>query len=110
EIAKLEEELEGLESQDPGTSGASEPPAAASSASSRAQKRGGDVDMEIRRGFFKGFRRSEVEALLARAEVKEFLDAVRSKIRESRAISGAELTIPDVLLELLRDNLYRYSK
>lgn len=66
--------------------------------------------MEIRRGFFKGFRRGEVEALLTRAEVKEFLDAVRSKIGEARAVTGAELTIPDVLLELLRDNLYRYSK
>src|SRR5690606_29142906 len=50
------------------------------------------------------------EALLVRAEVKEFLDAVRSKIGEARAVTGAELTIPDVLLELLRDNLYRYSK
>jgi len=108
EIAKLEEELEELESQDPGTPGASEPPAASSVL--RAQKRGGEVDMEIRRGFFKGFRRSEVEALLARADVKEFLDAVRAKIREARAITGAELTIPDVMLELLRDNLYRYSK
>ncbi len=105
EIAELESQLEELKSKDPQRSNAG-----GRVSQERVRNVGGDVDMEIRRGFFKGFRRGEVEALLVRAEVKEFLDAVRSKIGEARAVTGAELTIPDVLLELLRDNLYRYSK
>lgn len=64
----------------------------------------------MKRGFFADMNRSEIEAFVTREDVKEFLARVREFKGEKRAVTGAELTIPDVMLELLRDNLYRYSK
>ena len=42
-------------------------------------------------------------------DVKEFLTKFR-EIRQTRAISGADLTIPVVFLDLIAENMYRYSK
>lgn len=66
----------------------------------------------MKRGFFQGMNRAEVDTLIAREDVKEFLQRARELAGQSqtRAVSGAELNIPDVLLELIRDNLDRYSK
>ena len=105
EIAELEQELAELKSKEP-TSNAT-PPA------QRAANfivRGGDPQMEIRRGFFRGMRRDQVEALVKREDVRDFLVRVRNMKSEQRAVTNAALNIPDVLLELLRDNMYRYSK
>ena len=64
----------------------------------------------MKRGFFQGMNRAEVESIITRSEVKEFIDHVRGLIGQKRAVTGADLTIPDVLLGILRDNLHRYSK
>lgn len=64
----------------------------------------------MKRGFFTGMNRSEINTFIARDDVKEFLARVREFKGEKRAVTGAELTIPEVMLDLLRDNLYRYSK
>jgi len=64
----------------------------------------------MKRGFFAGMNRGEIESLITREDVKDFLTRVRGLATEKRAVTGAELTIPDVMLDLLRDNLYRYSK
>lgn len=64
----------------------------------------------MKRGFFAGMNRGEIESLITREDVKDFLTRVREFKGEKRAVTGAELTIPDVMLDLLRDNLYRYSK
>lgn len=50
------------------------------------------------------------EQIVKRSEVKAFLDKMRSCKGSSRAISGAELEIPIVFLELISENMYRYSK
>lgn len=50
------------------------------------------------------------EQIVKRADVKEFLAKLRSCKGNNRAISGAELTIPVVFLELISENMYRYSK
>lgn len=102
EIAELESELEQLNSKDPIKNN---PPA---QSAERSQFQGGEIRMK--RGFFAGMNRSEVESLITCEEVKEFLTRVREFKGEKRAVTGAELTIPDVMLDLLRDNLYRYSK
>lgn len=49
-------------------------------------------------------------AIMETEEVKGFLNQLRSFKGESRAISGGELTIPVVFLELIAENMYRYSK
>lgn len=49
-------------------------------------------------------------SILAREDVKTFLAELRSMKGQTRAISGGELTIPVVFLELISENMYRYSK
>lgn len=50
------------------------------------------------------------EAIIAAPEVKDFLSQLRSMKGQSRAVSGVELTIPIFFLELIAENMYRYSK
>lgn len=50
------------------------------------------------------------QEMLARNDVKEFLAQLRSMKGQQRAVTGAELTIPVVFLDLVAENMYRYSK
>lgn len=50
------------------------------------------------------------EAIVQRDDVKSFLAQLRSMKGQSRAIQGGELEIPVVFLELISENMYRYSK
>lgn len=101
EIAALEGEFEELKSKEPKNN----PPA---KSTERSKEQGGEIRMK--RGFFADMNRGEIESLITREDVKDFLTRVREFKGEKRAITGVELTIPDVMLDLLRDNLYRYSK
>ena len=49
-------------------------------------------------------------AIVERDEVKEFLTRLRSMKGQTRDVTGAELTIPVVFLELISENMFRYSK
>ena len=49
-------------------------------------------------------------AIMAQDDVKNFLSELRSYKGQTRAISGGQLTIPVVLLDLISENIYRYSK
>ena len=48
--------------------------------------------------------------ILADESVKAFLKELRSMKGQTRAISGGELTIPVYFLDLISENMYRYSK
>lgn len=77
-------------------------------------KRGEDTvkTMTTRKKFF-GMNNQERDAFFAREEVHTFLERVRTLYTngvQNRAITGAELTIPNVMLELLRENIEEYSK
>ena len=50
------------------------------------------------------------QRIVEREDVKEFLIRVREMKGTKRAVSGAELEIPVVLLEVIAENMYRYSK
>lgn len=50
------------------------------------------------------------DRIMSDNNIKEFLERTRELISQKRSISGAELTIPEVMLDMLRDNLHRYSK
>jgi len=105
EIAALEGEIEQLNTKAPDTSNPIPEP--------RAEDRGKLIqggDIRMKRGFFRDWTIEQRNAFVARDDVKEFLTRVRSLASEKRAVTGAELTIPEVMLDLLRDNLYRYSK
>jgi len=105
EITALEGELEQLNSKDPDAPPASGTEPAATRGNFR---QGGEVRMK--RGFFAGMNRGEVETLIARDEVKEFLQRVRGFMAEKRSVSGSDLLIPDVMLGILRDNIAVSSK
>lgn len=50
------------------------------------------------------------KTIVERDDIKDFLTQLRSMKGQQRAISGAELTIPVVFLDLISENMYRYSK
>ena len=52
----------------------------------------------------------ERTAILAQEDVKNFLSELRSYKGQTRAISGGALTIPVVLLDMIAENMFRYSK
>lgn len=65
--------------------------------------------MENRTKFF-GMDAQQRDAFFARDEIKNYLGEVRACITEKRALTNVGLTIPEVMLGLLRENLERYSK
>ncbi len=77
----------------------------------QAQKdeRKGDMDMTIR-AKAGGTTRERLERMVQRDDVKNYLGEVRSAIKEKRAITNVGLTIPEVMLGLLRENVIDYSK
>lgn len=52
----------------------------------------------------------ERDAMFARDDVKSWIGEIRSCIAEKRALTNVGVTIPEVFLGLLRENLERYSK
>lgn len=58
--------------------------------------------------------RSQRDAFYANPAVHGFLDRIRSigtlAVSSRRSVTGAELTIPEQILDILRDNLNQYSK
>lgn len=50
------------------------------------------------------------ESIIQREDVKDFLAKLRSMKGNSRAIQGGDLEIPVVFLDLISENMYRYSK
>ena len=49
-------------------------------------------------------------AIFAQEDVKHFLDETRTAMKEKRAITNIGLTIPEVFLGILRENIMDYSK
>lgn len=64
---------------------------------------------DTRTRFF-GMTAQQRDAFMARDDVKEFLQRVRDLSHEKRSVTGAELLIPTVMLDLLRQNISEYSK
>lgn len=52
----------------------------------------------------------ERTALVAREDVKTWLGEIRTTIKEKRALTNVGLTIPEVILPLLRENIENWSK
>lgn len=99
EIEGLEADLSEIEkdSPEPGTSPAQQ------------EERNGEIYMDTRKKFF-GMEMQQRDAFLARTDVKDFLSRLRSFKGTKRAVTGADLTIPTVVLDLIRQNIMEYSK
>ena len=108
DIENLETELADLERQAP-----------APKTPEKREKVRGDVHMETKinirslpmgRRAFDALPMEWREAIVAQPDVQEFLAQLRSMKGQSRAVTGAELTIPVVFLDLIAENMFRYSK
>lgn len=53
---------------------------------------------------------TETRAFIEREDVKALIQEVRDAFANKRTITGAELTIPEVMLDLLRENIMEFSK
>ncbi len=85
---------------------------ARSSQGEHYEERKDDITMhnaETRTRFF-GMTVQQRDAFMANNDVKEFLSRVRDLKGKTRAVSGAELGIPTVMLDVLRANMGSYSK
>ncbi len=71
-------------------------------------KRGANMKMNTRKFF--GMNMQERDAFFANDEVKGFLERVKQLGMEKRAVTGADLTIPEVMLDLLKENITENSK
>lgn len=111
DIASLEAELEELERNAP------KPPAAEETKSKTIEKRGVATmptinirSLPMSQRAFDALPMERRDAMLSSSEVTDFLGQLRAMKGQSRSITGAELTIPIVFLELISENMYRYSK
>lgn len=57
-----------------------------------------------------GMDAAETRAFVEREDVQALVKQVREAYANKRGITGAELTIPEVMLDLLRENIMDYSK
>lgn len=101
EIGELETELEELEKEPV--------PAPAEPDAPKKEVRKEVPVMENRKKFF-GMSVTERDAFFAREDVKEFIQRTRELGQQKRTVSGADLLIPTVVLEIVRENIQNYSK
>ena len=104
EIGELETELAAEEAAQN-----TEPPAA-DAAAAQPEERKDEKHMETRYRIFDRMSAQEREAFISREDVKSYLGDVRACIREKRSLTNVGLTIPEVMLGLLRQNIEAYSK
>ena len=86
--------------------------ARAAQSAGKPETRGGEKPMgttETRTSFF-NMTVQQRDAFLTREDVAGFLTRLREMKGQTRAVNGAELGIPTVMLDLLRENIGRYSK
>ena len=100
EVTELEKELADLETEQEKEPEVKEVP--------KEEERKVVKTMETRKFF--NMNPQERDAFFAREDVNKYLDEVRSAIREKRALTNVGLTIPEVFMGLIRENLIDYSK
>lgn len=98
EVNSLEEELRTIEETDKAQERAAAKPAIPEKNEREDEKM---ADREVRHGY---------DAIMQREDVKTWIGEIRSCIKEKRALTNVGLTIPEVFLGLLRENVTRYSK
>lgn len=99
--ADIESEIEELERSAPtGTDQRNE--------TKENEKREGVKLMNTRKFF--GMAPEQRDAFLSRDEVKDFLQRTRDLGAQVRGVAGADLLIPEIMLDLLRENIPAYSK
>lgn len=108
EIEGLEADLEKLEEETPAPAARSNPPKERKDSMNLKDIKIRSLPMQVR--VFDALTHEQRSAIVARDDVKEFLSRLRSMKGQTRDVSGAELTIPIVFLDLIAENMFRYSK
>ena len=109
-VEDLEGELAEAEKEDAEKAAAAEEAEAARTAGAGSEKREA-IKMNVRaKRIFAKMERSEVNDMMQREDVKTYLEGMRDCIKNKRAVTNAGLTIPSVMLDLLRENIMEYSK
>ncbi|MBP0975553.1 MAG: phage major capsid protein, partial [Oscillospiraceae bacterium] len=110
EVGKLEEELRGLEIELSEIEAKQEVPAPAETpAQTETEERKVENVMEIRTRFSE-MTMEQRSAFCKREDVAAWLSAVRAMKGQSRSITNAELTIPEVVLPMLHAEAARNSQ
>lgn len=100
EIAGIEEEIRTEEEKQP-------------KPEKKEKREKGEGKMETRRmehGVFFGMNMQERDAMMAREDVKGFMEQVRECIKNKRALTNVGLTIPDIMLPIIRQVATESSK
>lgn len=117
--AKLEAEVEQLEGELKEIEGADTDGADAPAESTEGEERKMSVDVMTRsldtygrkiRDRFEALNMQERTALFERDDVHAWIDEIRSHIKEKRELTNVGLTIPEVFIGYLRENITVYSK
>ena len=106
-VGDLEREIEGLENDLAAEEAAQETEPEGKDAPA---ERKDDKKMDIRTKTTGMTMRERLADLVTREDVINYLSETRTAIKEKRAITNVGLTIPTVLLGLLRENVINYSK
>lgn len=108
--AEIEETIAGLETELAEEEAEQEKPAEAQPEEKPAEERNERSEVKTMNKRFFNMASVERDAFFAREDVQNYLGEVRSCIREKRALQNVGLTIPEVFLGLIRENIENYSK
>ena len=101
EISDIEAEIANLERDDSAKEKESD--------EKKEESRGMERETE-KRGLMYRIPAERREMILNAPETRDFVEEIKTAVMEKRTISGAGLTIPIVLLDLIRENVFEYSK
>lgn len=110
DIASLENELEELERSAPAPQAPENPKKTTVRGEMHTMETINIRALPMSQRAFDALPKERREAIVAQPDVQEFLAQLRSYKGQSRAITGADLTIPVVFLDLIAENMFRYSK
>lgn len=106
EITKIESELKALDEKAPAPATPATP---ATPVATNNNTRGGNISMK-KRGLFYTLSAEIRSELLQNEEVTGFLTRCRELKGQTRAVKNGDINVPEVMLEIIRDNLNSYSK
>ena len=106
-LAELEQELTACEYKAPDTPTETEPKASGETIRS-VRTKGENFTMK-KRGIFANLTIEERNRIMNDEQMRSFLPKIRT-IMQTRAVTGTDLTIPDIAVDVVRDNLHKYSK
>ena len=105
-ISEMESELEEIEAHQESTPATEEALAPAADNNTRDTK---EVTVMAVRGF-KAMTIEQRAAFCEREDVKSFIERAREMMQNKRSVTGAGYLIPEVVLDLIRENIMEYSK